>query len=56
MEKNVIARRIDELGRVVIPIDIREQLEIKERDVLNISVKDGRIILEKSEELSDTAK
>lgn len=39
-------RKIDELGRVVIPLDIREELEIKEADTLKIYIDNGSIVIE----------
>jgi len=44
-----IVRKIDELGRLVLPIEIRKQLEIKERDSVEIFVEGGKIILKKYE-------
>lgn len=41
-------RRFDDLGRIVIPRDVRRQLEIKEGQYAEIFIDDeGRIILEK---------
>lgn len=44
-----IVRRIDELGRVVIPIQIRNQLKIVEKDFIEIFVEGSSIILRKHE-------
>lgn len=44
-------RKVDELGRVVIPIEVRKQLKINEGDTLNIVVDNQKIILEKSFDL-----
>lgn len=44
-----ILRRVDELGRVVIPIDIRTQLGIKERDALEVYIENSAIVLKKHE-------
>ena len=41
-----ISRKVDELGRIVIPIEIREQLGIKENDSLTMYIDTKRIILE----------
>ncbi|MGJ0846901.1 AbrB/MazE/SpoVT family DNA-binding domain-containing protein, partial [Tissierella praeacuta] len=38
MEHSGIVRRVDELGRVVIPKEIRRTLRIREGDPLEISV------------------
>lgn len=46
MKSTGIIRRIDDLGRVVIPKEIRRTLKIKESDPLEIYVeRDGSIIL-----------
>jgi len=50
MKSTGIVRRIDELGRVVLPKELRITLNIHERDPLEIYVdEDGGIILKKSE-------
>lgn len=46
---NTIKRKIDELGRIVIPIEIREFLQVKENDYLEICRSGKNIILRKSE-------
>ena len=48
MKATGIVRRIDELGRVVIPKEIRRTLRIREGDPLEIFTdKDGEVILNK---------
>ena len=48
MKETGVVRRIDDLGRVVIPKEIRKTLRIKEGDPLEIfTEKDGDIILKK---------
>ncbi len=42
-------RRVDELGRVVLPIEMRRMLDIGERDELEISLEEDRIVLKKLE-------
>ena len=42
-----IVRRIDDLGRIVIPKEIRRTMRIREGDVMEISLEDNRICLEK---------
>lgn len=60
MKATGIVRRIDDLGRVVIPKEIRRTLRIREGDPLEIFVdRDGEIILKKYSpigELGDFAK
>ena len=47
MKSTGIVRKVDELGRVVIPIELRRTLGIAEKDVLEIYVDDDKIILKK---------
>lgn len=47
MAKTGITRRIDELGRLVIPKEIRNNLKIKNNDQVEISVIDNKIVLSK---------
>ncbi|MBQ2765287.1 MAG: AbrB/MazE/SpoVT family DNA-binding domain-containing protein, partial [Firmicutes bacterium] len=49
MKSTGIVRRIDDLGRIVLPIEIRNTMNIKTRDALEIFVDDGKIILKKYE-------
>ncbi len=44
-----IVRKVDELGRVVIPIELRRTLGIDEKDALEIYVDNEKIILKKYE-------
>ena len=47
MKSTGIVRKVDELGRVVIPIELRRTLDIAEKDALEIYVDDERIVLKK---------
>jgi len=47
MKSTGIVRKVDELGRVVIPIELRRTLDIAERDALEIYVDADRIVLKK---------
>ena len=49
MKSTGIIRRMDELGRVVIPIEIRNQFNIAEKDPIEIYVDGSSIILKKFE-------
>ena len=49
MKATGIIRRVDELGRVVIPIEIRNQFTSVEKDPIEIYVDDSSIILKKYE-------
>ena len=45
MKSTGIVRRIDELGRIVVPIEMRRALDIGERETMEISVEGGCILL-----------
>lgn len=47
MKNTGIVRKVDELGRVVIPKELRTTLGIAERDPLEIYVEGHKIILQK---------
>ncbi|HHT48429.1 MAG TPA: AbrB/MazE/SpoVT family DNA-binding domain-containing protein [Firmicutes bacterium] len=49
MKSTGIVRKVDELGRVVIPIELRRTLRIEEKDALEIYVDGEKIILKKYE-------
>ena len=42
-----IVRKVDELGRIVLPIELRRTLDIAERDPLEIYVDGSSIVLRK---------
>ena len=45
-----ITRKIDQLGRVVLPSELRRQFGIREGDLIEIYVDAGRIVLAKLQE------
>lgn len=47
MKSTGIVRKVDELGRVVLPIELRRSLGIEVRDPIEIFVDGERIILQK---------
>lgn len=47
MKATGIVRKIDELGRVVIPAELRKTLDIKDRDSLEVFVDGERVVLKK---------
>lgn len=47
MKSTGIVRRVDELGRVVIPKELRRTLDINEKDPLEIFVDHEQIVLQK---------
>ena len=49
MKSTGIIRRVDELGRVVIPMEIRNQFNIVEKDPIEIYVEGSCIVLKKYE-------
>lgn len=44
-----VVRKVDELGRIVIPIELRRTMGIEEKDALEIYVDSEKIILKKYE-------
>ena len=40
-----IVRRIDRLGRVVLPIEVRRRLELEDKDGVEMFVEKDRVIL-----------
>lgn len=49
MKSTGIVRRVDELGRVVIPIELRNNFGISEKDPIEIYTEGSSIILKKYE-------
>ncbi len=49
MKATGMIRKVDELGRIVLPVELRRALDIAERDELEIFLEDGQIILRKFE-------
>lgn len=47
MKSTGIVRKVDELGRIVLPIELRRTLDISERDSLEIYVDSLSIVLKK---------
>ena len=47
MKSTGIVRKVDELGRIVLPIELRRTLDIAEKDSLEIYVDEDAIILRK---------
>ena len=47
MKATGIVRKVDELGRIVLPIEMRRTLDISEKDALEIYVEGSSIILKK---------
>lgn len=49
MKSTGIVRRVDELGRIVLPIELRRNFNINVRDSLEIYVEGDTIVLKKYE-------
>ena len=47
MKSTGVVRKVDELGRIVLPIEIRKVLDIKQKDAIEIFTDDDKIILQK---------
>ena len=47
MKSTGIIRKVDELGRIVLPIELRRVLDIAEKDELEIYTEGDRIVLKK---------
>lgn len=52
MKSTGIVRKVDELGRIVLPIELRRTLDIAEKDAIEIYVDGESIILKKYEPAS----
>ena len=46
--KRSVTRKIDELGRVVIPSDFREELGMEPGEKIEIYIEEGRVILKRT--------
>ena len=49
MKSTGIIRKVEELGRIVLPVELRRTLDIAERDELEIYLENDRVILQKFE-------
>ena len=49
MKSTGIVRKVDELGRIVLPIELRRTLDIEVKDAFEIYVDGAQIILKKYE-------
>ena len=49
MKSTGIVRKVDELGRIVLPIELRRTLDIADRDELEIYLDDDKVVLKKYE-------
>ena len=47
MKSTGIVRRIDELGRIVLPIELRRTLDIEIKDPMEIYIEGDKIVLKK---------
>lgn len=49
MKSTGIVRKVDDLGRIVLPIELRRTLDIAERDELEIYLDDDKVVMRKYE-------
>ena len=49
MKSTGIVRKVDELGRIVLPIELRRTMDIAEKDAIEIYVDGSSIVLRKYE-------
>ena len=47
MKSTGVVRKVDELGRIVLPKALREIMDIKEKDPIEIFTDENRIVLQK---------
>lgn len=47
MKSTGVVRKLDELGRITLPIELRRNLNVEDRDPLEIFIDDDKIILRK---------
>ncbi|WP_045144966.1 AbrB/MazE/SpoVT family DNA-binding domain-containing protein [Clostridium butyricum] len=47
MKSTGVVRKVDELGRIVLPIELRRSLDIAEKDALEIYVDGEQVVLKK---------
>jgi len=47
MKSTGIVRKVDELGRIVLPIELRKTLSINERDAIEIFTNNDTVVLKK---------
>ena len=50
MKSTGMVRKIDELGRIVLPIEIRNNLDLNSKDALEIYIEGESIILKKHQD------
>lgn len=47
MKSTGIVRKLDDLGRIVLPVELRRTLEIEDKDPLEIFIEGNTIVLKK---------
>ena len=45
----VVSRKLDDLGRVVLPIEVRQDLDLSQGDIIDICTDNGHVILRKAQ-------
>lgn len=49
MKSIIFVRKVDDLGRIVLPIELRRKMDIGIHDALEIEVEDDKLVLKKYE-------
>ncbi len=49
MTSSGVTRKVDQLGRVVLPVEVRRTLGLREGDLVEVAVEGSRILLTKVE-------
>lgn len=47
MKTKGIIRKVDELGRIVVPVEFRRHLDIEIKDSVEIYLQDGQVVIKK---------
>lgn len=47
----MVRRKVDELGRLVLPLEIRKKMNIGIHTVVNVSFSDGKILIEHADDV-----
>ena len=47
MRSTGIVRKIDELGRIVLPVEVRREMELQDKDAIEVFVEGNYILLKK---------
>lgn len=48
LKNHYFLRKVDELGRIVLPLEVRRELDIKEAETMKVTIVNGKIVLDKN--------